>query len=216
MSNLTISERIFLDNIMSIPIISAQEELELAIDYYENKNIESAKKLVNSKARMVLKIANKYGTFAPVMDLFQEGFVGLMIAIQKFNPYKNIKFSTYSVWWVKERIFHFLGFFKFSNHKSLNEVINEEELLNLIPEPRMNPEEFLDATSTSLSQKRKLASALSTLNERELNLIKLKYFEEGPFTIEKAIQVVGDVSRQRINVIEKTALNKMKQSIGEL
>ena len=87
------------------PLLSKEEEHALAVRYYENEDLEAANKLVVSNLRFVVKIASEYRSYGfSMMDLVQEGSIGLMRAVQKFNPYKGYRLISYAVWWIRVRI----------------------------------------------------------------------------------------------------------------
>lgn len=91
------------------PLLSRDEEHELAIKYTRDGDIEAAYKLVASNLRLVVKIANDYRRAAfNLLDLIQEGNVGLMLAVKKFDPYKGVKLSTYAAWWIRAYIIRFV------------------------------------------------------------------------------------------------------------
>lgn len=84
------------------PLLTREEEKELAIRWVEHGDQEAAKKLVTSNLRLVVKIANEYRRgYQNLLDLVQEGNVGLIKAVQKFDPYRGVKLSTYSGWWIR-------------------------------------------------------------------------------------------------------------------
>lgn len=92
----------YLAEVGTFPTLSRKEEHRLAVDFYENGTIESAHALVTANLRFVLKIANEYRSYGIAFkDLIQEGNLGLMNAVKKFNPYKGFKLITYAVWWIK-------------------------------------------------------------------------------------------------------------------
>lgn len=100
---------IYLHEIQRYPVLSREEEEKIAKDYYSTKNPESAQKLVRANLRFVVKIAAEYSKFgARMIDLIQEGNVGLMHAVKEFNPYKGHKLITYAVWWIKGYIQEYL------------------------------------------------------------------------------------------------------------
>lgn len=95
--------------ISRFPLLSREEEYKLAVEYYEKKNPKAAEKLVQSNLRFVIKVAGEYSKFSSkIMDLIQEGNVGLIKAVREFNPYKGVRLITYAVWWIKGYIQEYL------------------------------------------------------------------------------------------------------------
>jgi len=96
---------VFMREMEKHPVLSKERERALAIKYYENGDIEAANKLVVSNLRFVVRIASEYKSYGfPMMDLVQEGSVGLMRAVKKFNPYRGYRLISYAVWWIRVRI----------------------------------------------------------------------------------------------------------------
>ena len=96
---------VFMREMEKHPLLSKEEEYALAVRYYENKDLEAANKLVVSNLRFVVKIASEYASYGfPMMDLVQEGSIGLMRAVKKFDPYKGYRLISYAVWWIRVRI----------------------------------------------------------------------------------------------------------------
>lgn len=99
----------FLQQVNSFPMLSADDEHNLAVDFYENGNVDAAHRLVQSYLRYVVSIAKDYSGYnVPFRDLIQEGTVGLMKAVQKFDPYKGVRLATYAMWWIKAAINEFI------------------------------------------------------------------------------------------------------------
>lgn len=103
------SVKYFLAEIGRIPLLSPEEEKRLAeIVYFskdENEKREAKEKLVRSNLRLVVSIAKKYlGRGVDFLDLLQEGTMGLIKAVEKFDPTLGWKFSTYSSWWIRQRL----------------------------------------------------------------------------------------------------------------
>lgn len=91
------------------PLLSAEEELDLAERYQSNGDLQAAHRLVTSHLRYVVKIAREYGGYGlRMMDLVQEGSVGLMQAVKRFDPAKGFRLSTYAVWWIRAAIQEFV------------------------------------------------------------------------------------------------------------
>ena len=93
----------YLAEIRRFPLLDAEEELQLAILYREKKDVEAGHKLVASNLRLVVHIALKFQKYwtASVLDLIQEGNLGLIRAMEKYDPYKGVKFSYYASFWIK-------------------------------------------------------------------------------------------------------------------
>ncbi len=99
------SVRIYLQQIGKIPLLSGEEEVEVATKIKENNCELSKKILVNANLRLVVSIAKKYiGRGLSFLDLIQEGNIGLMKAAERFDYTKGYKFSTYATWWVQQSI----------------------------------------------------------------------------------------------------------------
>ena len=99
------SVKIYLQQIGRIPLLSSEEELEVAKEIKEKNSQEAKEKLVNANLRLVVSIAKKYiGRGLSFLDLIQEGNLGLMRAAEKFDYTKGYKFSTYATWWIQQAI----------------------------------------------------------------------------------------------------------------
>ena len=99
------SVRIYLQQIGKIPLLSAEEELEVAKEIYETQSEFARKVLINANLRLVVSIAKKYiGRGLSFLDLIQEGNMGLIKATEKFDYTKGYKFSTYATWWIQQSI----------------------------------------------------------------------------------------------------------------
>src|SRR2546426_12230864 len=99
----------YLAEVRKYPFLSKEEELKLFHDYRTTGNREAAVKLILSNLRVSVAIAAEYLHFgADYMDLIQEGNVGLMQAIRKFDPTKGVRFHSYAAWWVRAYILRYL------------------------------------------------------------------------------------------------------------
>jgi len=99
------SVRIYLQQIGKIPLLSNEEELEVAKKIYESQSEIARKVLINANLRLVVSIAKKYiGRGLSFLDLIQEGNMGLIKATEKFDYTKGYKFSTYATWWIQQSI----------------------------------------------------------------------------------------------------------------
>ena len=99
----------YLAEIRSHPLLTPEEEHALAVRYYETRDPEAAQRLVLGNLRLVVKIAFDFVRFYQnALDLIQEGNIGLLQAVKKYNPFKGVKLSTYAAWWIRAYILKFI------------------------------------------------------------------------------------------------------------
>jgi len=90
-------------------LLTREEEHDLAVRWVEDGDDDAGRKLVTSNLRLVVKIAHEYRrAYQNLLDLVQEGNVGLVRAVQKFDPYRGVKLSTYSGWWIRAYILKYI------------------------------------------------------------------------------------------------------------
>ena len=93
----------------SIPVLSQERERELASDLYYNQNLDAARQLVMSHLRFVVHIAKSYSGYGlPEADLIQEGNVGLMKAVKRFDPERGVRLVSFAVHWIKAEIHEYI------------------------------------------------------------------------------------------------------------
>lgn len=148
------------------PILSKQEEHDLAVEFYENHDLNAARKLVLSHVRFVAFIAHGYkGYGLEQADLIQEGTIGLMKAVKKFNPCKNVRLASYAVYWIRAEIHEFIFknwkivkvattkaqrklFFKLKTAKAnIYQSLNEEQAQKIADELGVRPKDVLEMES---------------------------------------------------------------------
>jgi RNA polymerase sigma-32 factor len=99
----------YLAELSNYPILSREEEYELAMRYKKDGDLEAARKLITSNLKFVVRIANTYKNYGlNPMDLIQEGNIGLMHAVKGFDPTKGYRLISYAVWWIKAYIQNFV------------------------------------------------------------------------------------------------------------
>jgi RNA polymerase sigma-32 factor len=99
----------YVQAVSSIPILSAERERELGEDLYYNENLEAARELVMSHLRFVVHIARSYSGYGLAeADLIQEGNVGLMKAVKRYNPEKGVRLVSFAVHWIKAEMHEFI------------------------------------------------------------------------------------------------------------
>ena len=97
--------RKYLAEIRKYPLLTREEENKISRRVFDHQDAKAAHKLTVSNLRIVAKIASEYhNTYLNILDLIQEGNVGLLHAVKKYNPYKGTKFSTYASFWIRAYI----------------------------------------------------------------------------------------------------------------
>lgn len=171
----------YLNEIKKYPLLTREQEFELAKRYYETKDPAAAQSLVTSNLRFVVKVAAEYSKFgAKLIDLVQEGNMGLMHAVREFNPYKGTRLITYAVWWIKGYIQEYMMkqyslvkigttqtqkklFYKLQKEKDLLEKMGQGSDLKLIAEKLGVEESEIESMAQRLSGRD--ASLNQTLDE---------------------------------------------------
>jgi RNA polymerase sigma-32 factor len=99
----------FLSLVRSIKPLSREREFELAVKYHETGDVEAAQEMVVSHLPFVVKVAFGYRHYMiPMQDLIQEGAIGLMKAVKRFDPYRGFRLVSFAVWWIKAYIKNFI------------------------------------------------------------------------------------------------------------
>ena len=99
----------YMQTIGQYPVLSAEDERALAIRVYEHKDDQAAQALAVHNLRLVVKMAYKYRrAWANMLDLIQEGNIGLLEAVSRYNPFKGARFSTYAAFWIRAYLLRFI------------------------------------------------------------------------------------------------------------
>lgn len=99
------SLRLYMNEIRMFPLLSEEEEHRHAVSFFEDRDLTSAHNLITSNLRFVVKVAYEFRHYGlKMLDLIQEGNIGLMMAVRKYNPYKGVRLISYAVWWIRAYI----------------------------------------------------------------------------------------------------------------
>jgi len=254
------------------PILSPEQEYELAIELYENGNLSAAKKLVLAHMRFVAFIAHgNKGYGLEQADLIQEGTIGLMKAVKRFNPHRKVRLSSFAVYWIRAEIHEYIFknwkivkvattkaqrklFFKLRQAKAhkyqsltndqaeeiatnlgvrKKDVIEMESRLQLsdvafevnddedtytpeqyLSDPGETPEQLLLNDNSQKDQHNKLYQALSSLDERSIDILQSRYLKEEKTTLHTLADKYG-VSAERVRQLENKAIKKLKERLEE-
>lgn len=258
----------YLREISAYPQLTAEEEVELA-KRIEQGDLEAKQKLIQANLKLVVTVARKsiHMSALPMIDLIQEGNVGLMIAAEKYNYKLGYRFGTYAAWWVKQSMFKAISeqshcmkipvyiqetLSKFSKVKSQMEQENNATVKNedVAKKMQMSPDKiemFLSAYTKTVSienglerndgkelniadiladnstlisanmeyqsLKNDINNVISTLKEREQEVVKMRYGldDTEKYTLEEIGNIYG-VTKECIRQTEIRALKKMKLS----
>lgn len=100
---------LYLAEIRKFPVLTPDEERLYAVKFHEEKDLESAHRLITANLRFVVKVAAEYKAYGmKMLDLIQEGNIGLMMAVRKFDPHKGIRLISYAVWWIRAYIQNYI------------------------------------------------------------------------------------------------------------
>ena len=99
----------YMREIQEHPLLTPEEEHTLAVQYAETGDVEAAARLVTANLRLVVKLAYEYRrAYRNMMDLIQEGNIGLMQAVKRYDPYRGVKLSSYAAWWIRAYMLRFI------------------------------------------------------------------------------------------------------------
>jgi RNA polymerase sigma-32 factor len=100
---------VYLRSLRAHNLLSREEEHELAVRYVQTQELAPARKLITANLRLVVKIAQEYRrAHRNLLDLIQEGNLGLIQAVQRYDPFRGVKLSTYAAWWIRAYILKFI------------------------------------------------------------------------------------------------------------
>ncbi len=101
--------QMYMREVQQHSLLSPDEEKRLAVRYTETGDLDAARRLVTANLRLVVKIAYEYRrAYRNMMDLVQEGNIGLMQAVKKYDPYRGVKLSSYAAWWIRAYMLRFI------------------------------------------------------------------------------------------------------------
>jgi len=219
--------KMYLREIGQVPLLTHDEEIEYAKRAYEGDE-EASKKLIESNLRLVVSIAKKHTNRGlKLLDLIQEGNIGLMKAVEKFEYTKGYKFSTYATWWIRQAItraiadqgrtiripvhmIETINKIKKESRIYLHPVGSEEdsELGDFVEDQKTTSP--YEATNRAILRE-ELDAVLKTLSPREEKVLRYRYGldDSSPKTLEE-VGKIFNVTRERIRQIEVKALRKLR------
>ena len=99
----------YMHEIRRYPLLTREEEHELAVEFTKTQDPKIARRLITANLRLVVKLAHEYRrAYRNLLDLVQEGNLGLLQAVQKYDPYRGVKLSSYAAWWIRAYMLKFI------------------------------------------------------------------------------------------------------------
>ena len=254
------------------PILTPEEEYSLAIELYDNGDLSAARKLVLAHMRFVAFIAHGYkGYGLEQADLIQEGMIGLMKAVKRFDPYRKVRLSSFAVYWIRAEIHEYIFknwkivkiattkaqrklFFKLKQAKAhiytsltndqAEEIANDlgvrkQDVIEMesrlqsndvafevhddedtytpeqyLADRKQTPEQLLLSDRSREDQQHQLYQALSSLDERSIDILQSRYLKEEKATLHTLADRYG-VSAERVRQLENKAIKKLKERLEE-
>ena len=165
------SVKLYLKDIGRVPLLKPNEEQELAKRFAENKDQRARDQLVSANLRLVVSIAKHYiGRGMQLLDLIEEGNIGLMKAVSKFDYTKGFKFSTYATWWIRQAITRAIA----DQARTIRIPVHMVETINKITRAQRQLVQELGRDPTAEEISDKLNNVLSADRIREIQRIALE------------------------------------------
>jgi RNA polymerase primary sigma factor len=214
----------YYDELKRYKPISRAKEKEL-IYKAKNGDIKAQNEILTANLRFVFNIASRYkGNGTAISDLISEGNLGLIKAIQKFDPDKDVKFISYAVWWVRNSMQEFI-----KKRQACLNIEKEEDSLNspvdtyylkdseddyiIKKETVLSNEEDEERNELHKNQKKIVDKILANLSERERFIIEQYYGINGK---EKNLEEIGNmlgITKERVRQIKACSLTKLRSDI---
>jgi RNA polymerase sigma-32 factor len=236
----------YFQSVNKIPMLSAEEEHLLAVRYSEDGDLEAARQLVMSHLRFVVKVARGYSGYGlPQADLIQEGSVGLMKAVKRFDPKFGVRLVSFAVHWIRAEMHEYILrnwkivkvattkaqrklFFKLRSSKKRLAWLNKEEVdsvakdLGVKPQEVIEMEKRLSSYDTSFDAPESDDDAPSFSPAAYLEDKRQSPEEELEATQLEGIQLTGlskameKLDERSKNIVSKRWLNDKKQTLHQL
>lgn len=189
-------------------VLSHAEQVELAKKISEGDQ-EAREAMIAANLRLVFHWAKRYQSYADLDDLIQEGTIGLMRAVDKFEWERGFKFSTYATWWIRQALQRAIDKNQFSEI-SLDQPVGEDESTSL-GELAAGQEVGFEDDVESYIIARDLKKAIEELPEEERSVIKLRFGIDGraPKSLESVAKELN-LGIRRVRRIEREALSHLR------
>jgi RNA polymerase sigma-32 factor len=220
----------YMQAIHAIPVLSAAEEIELATRFRQANDLDAAKRLVLSHLRFVVHVARGYAGYGLQLgDLIQEGNVGLMKAVKRFDPNVGVRLVSFAVHWIRAEIHEFV----LRNWRLVRVATTKAQRLYgrdlsfdpdpaddedyapaaYLPSPNSDPALAVERVDTDSNDHDRLGAALAKLDERSRRILERRWLAEEKATLHELAAEYG-VSAERVRQIEANAIGKLKKQLA--
>lgn len=236
----------YFQSINKIPMLSAEEERTLAKRYSEQGDLEAARQLVMSHIRFVVKVARGYSGYGlPQADLIQEGSIGLMKAVKRFDPAVGVRLVSFAVHWIRAEIHEYVLrnwkivkiattkaqrklFFNLRSSKKRLAWLNKEEVNSVAKDLGVKPQEVIEMERRLSSHD--LSFDIPETDDEAISFGPSAYLEDkrqGPeeelesiqlegIKLEALTEAMGKLDERSKDIINKRWLNEIKQTLHQL
>ena len=232
---------IYLTELRKTPLLSKEEELELFDRLNNSDDIDAAKRLVMAHLRFVVHVAKTYkGYGLPLLDIIQEGNVGLMKAVKKFDTSKNVRLLSFAIYWIRAEIHEFVLknwrivkvattkaqrklFFKLRSKKTSTTWLTKTEKDNIANELNVKSE----AVTTMESRLTGSDVSFDPITDEDVSpseyladnsdpLLKLEYEQDGKTESEKLNDAISQLDSRSMDIIKSRYLSDNKMTLNQL
>lgn len=214
---------LYLRRIRRYPLLTQEEERQLA-QRYRKGDLAAGQKLVHSNLRFVVKVSQKYFESGhSYLEIVQEGNLGLMKAVPRFDPDRGVQFIYYAVWWIDASIKDFIrrGFkVRTGTLKHAKDLLSLDE--TIADDPRetdrwvdyLTDDSDLEAQYSGSEVSRQVSTlfkqGFTTLNQREAYILHKRFYSDPPTTLMEIGSQLG-LSQERVRQLQVRSLQKMKK-----
>ncbi len=231
----------YLNQLRETPLISKEQELLLFKKLHSSDDLDAARKLVMAHLRFVVHVAKTYkGYGLPLIDLIQEGNIGLMKAVKKFDPEKNVRLLSFAIYWIRAEIHEFVLknwrivkvattkaqrklFFKLKSKKTASTWLTESEKINIANELNVKTETIsqmesrLSGNDVSYDpMEEEDVSPSAYLTDNIDPLVKLESEDESSNDISKLKQAMLKLDDRSKDIIQQRYLLDNKSTLDDL
>lgn len=234
----------YLRHIRSLPLLTAEEEMELARRYHEHQDLRAAEQLVLFNLRHVVPIVRSYkGYGLPEADLLQEGSIGLMKAVKRFDISAGVRLMTFASHWIRAEINEYILknwrmvkiattkaqrklFFKLRSHKDSLDAVNHTQAIRIAQELGVKPEEVLAMDARLSLPDVSVATPMDGDDEDQpqLTLVDSRYIpetlaidaEQEQLTFSRVHEALSTLTERERFIVEARILREDKATLAEL